>query len=69
MKIAVQKQREAYERVMREDLWYLLNKSGVTEKYVRLVKDMLERCITMMRSTIGVTDGFKVDVGLQQGLT
>ena len=31
---------KAYDRVLREELWYCMRKSGVTEKYVRLVQDM-----------------------------
>ncbi|KAK3557084.1 hypothetical protein QTP70_024750 [Hemibagrus guttatus] len=31
---------KAYERVPREELWYYMRKSGVAEKYVRVVQDM-----------------------------
>ena len=31
---------KAYDRVPREELWYCMRKSGVAEKYVRLVQDM-----------------------------
>ncbi|KAK3546181.1 hypothetical protein QTP70_025241 [Hemibagrus guttatus] len=34
---------KAYDRVPREELWYCMRKSGVAEKYVRVVQDMYER--------------------------
>ena len=30
---------KAYNRVPREELWYCMRKSGIVEKFVRLVKD------------------------------
>ncbi|KAK3530487.1 hypothetical protein QTP86_024399 [Hemibagrus guttatus] len=33
---------KAYDRVPREELWYCMRKSGVAEKYVRVVQDMYE---------------------------
>ncbi|KAK3542853.1 hypothetical protein QTP70_005435 [Hemibagrus guttatus] len=38
---------KAYDRVPREELWYCMRKSGVAEKYVRVVQDMYERSRTM----------------------
>ncbi|KAF7649500.1 hypothetical protein LDENG_00140040, partial [Lucifuga dentata] len=35
---------KAYDRVPREELWCCMRKSGVAEKYVRVVQDMYERC-------------------------
>ncbi|KAK3510982.1 hypothetical protein QTP70_027786 [Hemibagrus guttatus] len=34
---------KAYDRVPREELWYCMRKSGVAEKYFRVLKDMYER--------------------------
>lgn len=42
-------------------------KSGVTEKYVRVLQDMHEDSETVVRCAVGVTDGFKLGVGLAQG--
>ncbi|MCJ8736375.1 hypothetical protein PDJAM_G00257640 [Pangasius djambal] len=36
--------------VPREELWYCMRKSGVAEKYVRVVQDMYERSRTVVRS-------------------
>ena len=45
-----------------------MRKSGVAEKYVRVVQDLYESCRTMVRCPVGVTEEFKVEVGLHQGL-
>ncbi|KAK3514119.1 hypothetical protein QTP70_005119 [Hemibagrus guttatus] len=59
---------KAYDRVPREELWYCMRKSGVAEKYVRVVQDMYERSRTVVRCAVGQTEEFKVEVGLHQGL-
>ncbi|XP_061621461.1 uncharacterized protein LOC133474126 [Phyllopteryx taeniolatus] len=58
---------KAYDRVPREELWYCMRKSGVAEKYVRIIQDMYEGSRTAVRCAVGVTEEFKVDVGLHQG--
>ena len=42
---------KAYDRVPREELWYCMRKSGIVEKYVRLVQDMYEGSETVVRSS------------------
>ncbi|KAK3572938.1 hypothetical protein QTP86_010540, partial [Hemibagrus guttatus] len=42
---------KAYDRVPREELWYCMRKSGIAEKYVRVVQDMYERIRTVQAST------------------
>ncbi|KAK3521393.1 hypothetical protein QTP70_004134 [Hemibagrus guttatus] len=44
-----------------------MRKSGVAEKYVRVVQDLYERSRTVVRCAIGQTEEFKVEVGLHQG--
>ncbi|KAK3564458.1 hypothetical protein QTP86_022630, partial [Hemibagrus guttatus] len=46
---------------------YKLRKSGVAEKYVRVVQDMYERSRTVVRCVVGQTEEFNVEVGLHQG--
>ncbi|MCJ8747081.1 hypothetical protein PDJAM_G00149250 [Pangasius djambal] len=58
---------KAYDRVPREELWYCMRKSGVAEKYVRVVQDMYEKSRTGVRCAVGQTEEFKVEVGLHQG--
>ena len=58
---------KAYNRVLREELWYCMRKSGIVKKYVRLVQDMYEGSETVVRCAVGTTESFKVKVGLHQG--
>ncbi|KAK3521712.1 hypothetical protein QTP70_015816, partial [Hemibagrus guttatus] len=58
---------KAYDRVPREKLWYCMRRSGVAEKYVRVVQDMYERSRTVVRCAVGQTEEFNVEVGLHQG--
>ena len=45
----------------------LMRKSGLAEKYVRIVQDMYDGSTTAVRCAVGVTEGFDVKVGLHQG--
>ena len=44
-----------------------MRKSQVAEKYVKVVQDMYEDSVTTVRCAVGMTEGFKVEVGLHQG--
>ncbi|KAK3516275.1 hypothetical protein QTP70_008649 [Hemibagrus guttatus] len=44
-----------------------MRKSGVAEKYVRVVQDMYKRSRTVVRCAVGQTEEFKVEMGLHQG--
>ena len=60
----------AHDKVPREEAWYCMRKSGLADKYVRIVKDnedMYDDSITAVRCAVGVTEGFEVKVGLHQG--
>ena len=58
---------KAYDKVPREEVWYCMGKSGLAEKYVRIVQDMYDGSTTAVRCAVGVTEGFEVKVGLHQG--
>ena len=58
---------KAYDKVPREEVWYCMRRSGLAEKYVRIVQDMFDDSTTAVRCAVGVTEGFKVTVGLHQG--
>ena len=58
---------KAYDRVPRSEVWRSMRLKGVTEKYVRIVKDMYRDAKTRVRSAVGTTDPFTVKVGLHQG--
>ena len=58
---------KAYDKVPREEVWYCMRKSGLAEKYVRIVQDMYDGSTTAVRCAVAVTEGFEVKVGLHQG--
>ena len=58
---------KAYDRVPRAKLWYCMRKSGIAEKYVRLVQDIYEGSETVVRCAVGATESFKDKVGLHEG--
>ena len=58
---------KAYDKVPREDVWYCMRKSGLAEKYVRIVQYIYGDSTTVVRCAIGATEGFEVKVGLHQG--
>ena len=57
-------------RVPKEKWWFCMRKSGVAEKYVRLVQDTCmsihENSTTVVRCAVGRTVDLKVEVGLHQ---
>ena len=58
---------KAYDRVPREEVWYCMRQKGVTEKYVKVVQDMYADSQTCVKTAVGKTDPFSVQVGLHQG--
>ena len=58
---------KAYNRVSREELWYVMRRFGLEEKYVWVVWDMYDDSMTAVRCAVGMTEWFKVGVGLHQG--
>ena len=58
---------KAYDRVPRQELWRCMREKGVLEKYIRIVQDMYEGAHTKVRSSVGLTEKFSVNVGLHQG--
>ena len=58
---------KAYNRVPREELWECLRLVKTSECYVTIIKDMYDGATTTVRSAAGLTEEFKVGVGLRQG--
>ena len=43
---------KAYDKVPREKVWYCMRKSGLAEKYVRIVQDMYDDSTTAVRCAV-----------------
>ena len=48
---------KAYDKVPREEVWYCMRKSGLAEKYVRIVQDMYDDSTTAVRCAVYRSDG------------
>ena len=58
---------KAYDRVRREELWECLRLAETSECYIRIIKDIYHGATTNVRSAAGLTEKFRVGVGLHQG--
>ena len=58
---------KAYDRVPREIIWGVLDKKGVTLRYIDVIKDMYNGVVTMVRTPTGEGSEFPVTIGLHQG--
>ena len=58
---------KAYDRVPREEVWECLRLAETLECYIRIIQDMYDGATTTVRSAAGLTEEFKVGVGLHQG--
>jgi len=58
---------KAYDRVPRDILWRCLEKKGMPVEYTRVIRDKYEGVRTRVRTVIGDTGDFLIDIGLHQG--
>ncbi|GKA06757.1 retrovirus-related pol polyprotein LINE-1, partial [Tanacetum coccineum] len=58
---------KAYDSVPRELVWKTLMDKGTPRRYLKVIWDMYEGAKTRLRTTVGNTQFFSVEVGLHQG--
>ena len=47
---------KAYDRVLRDLIWWDLNKKNVSRGYIEIIKDIYEGAVTSVRTTCGQTN-------------
>jgi hypothetical protein len=60
--------KNAYDKVPRNIMWWVLQKQKVSTKYITLIKDMYDNVVTSVRTSDGDTNDFSINIGLHQGL-
>jgi Reverse transcriptase (RNA-dependent DNA polymerase) len=58
---------KAYDKVLRNIMWWALEKKCVPTKYVTLIKDMYTNIVTCVRACNDESDKFSIKIGLHQG--
>ena len=58
---------KAYDRIPRDEVRRVLRERNVPEKYVRIIQEIYMDVTTRVRSTVGMADSFRLQVGLHQG--
>ncbi|GJZ80896.1 retrovirus-related pol polyprotein LINE-1, partial [Tanacetum coccineum] len=58
---------KAYDSIPRELVWRTLIDKGAPGRYLRVLRDMYEGAKTRVRTSVGDTEFFPVEVGLHQG--
>jgi hypothetical protein len=57
----------AYDKVPRNVMWWVLQTHKVSSKYITLIKDMYDNVVTSVRISNGDTNDFLINIGLHQG--
>ena len=58
---------KAYDSVPRTVIWESLRARDVPGRYIQVIRDMYDDARTIVRTPVGDTAAFPVDVGLHQG--
>ncbi len=58
---------KAYDHLPREKVWTCLQQKGVSNTLVERIKSMYQRCESCVQTSHGLSEWFKVSIGLRQG--
>ena len=58
---------KAYDRVLRDLIWWAMRKRSIPKGYVKMIEDMYRGTKTRVDTRCGRTEYFEVKVGLHQG--
>lgn len=59
--------KEAYQKIPRDLIWWILNKRNASRDYIDIIKYKYKGVITSVRITCGETCEFPMTIGLHQG--
>jgi Reverse transcriptase (RNA-dependent DNA polymerase) len=59
--------KKAYDKILRNIMWWVLKRKLVPTKYVTLIKDIYTNIMTCVRACDGESDIFLIKIGLHQG--
>jgi hypothetical protein len=59
---------KAYDKVLRNVMWWALQKHKVSSKYITLIKDMYDNVVTSVQTSDRDINDFPINIGLHQGL-
>jgi hypothetical protein len=57
----------AYDKVTRNVIWWVLQKHKVSTKYITFIKDMHDNVVTSVLTSDRDTNDFPINIGLHQG--
>ena len=57
---------KAYDKVLKDVLWWASNKKIVYFKYVNIIRDMYEGVFTNIKTCDGLTDELLITIGVHQ---
>jgi hypothetical protein len=60
---------KVYDKVLRNIMWWALQKHKVSIKCITLIKDIYDNAVTSVRTSDGDTNDFPINIGLHQGST
>ncbi|XP_071686839.1 secreted RxLR effector protein 78-like [Rutidosis leptorrhynchoides] len=59
--------KKAYDCVPRNLIWKTLNGRSIPSRYISVIRDMYEGAKSYVRTSVGNTEVFPIEVGLHQG--
>jgi hypothetical protein len=59
--------KNAYDKVTRNIMWWVLQKYKVSTKYITLINNMYDNIVTSVRTSNRDTNDFPINIGLHQG--
>jgi hypothetical protein len=56
--------KKVYDKVIRNIMWWALQKHKLLTKYITIIKDMYDNVVTSVQTSNGDTNDFPINIGL-----